>query len=155
MAANKLFTKIRTDGKIGEPKVCVKCGKMFTYLGFGHFYCPTCKERDKEDFEKVRDYIYENGVASALEVSEATGVSLKVIEQYLREGRLEIPESSPIFIKCEKCGIDIRSGRLCAECATSLSNAMRIEMNFDNEQIGAVPKKLDGKMRYLTKKITK
>lgn len=151
VAGNKLFTKINDNGDLGETKVCVRCGRMFTYLGFGHFYCPLCKDKDKEDFEKVRDYIYNHGVASAIEVAEATGVDLKTIEQYLREGRLEIPESSPIFIKCEKCGIDIRSGRLCPTCATTLSNAMKVQMNFDNEQIGEVPKRLEGKMRYFTK----
>lgn len=151
MAENKIYAKRNRDGEIGEPKVCVRCGRMFTYLGFGHYYCPMCKERDNEDFTRVKEYIYEHGVAPSLEVSEQTGVDLKIIQQYLREGRLEIPESSPIFIKCEKCGIDIRSGRLCPNCATSLSNAMRIEMDFDNEQIGEVPKKKEGKMRYFTK----
>ena len=138
-------------GEIGEPKICVKCGRMFTYLGFGHYYCSVCKIRDEEEFTKVKDYIYEHGVAPALEVSEMTGVSMKIIQQYLREGRLEIPEGSPIFIKCEKCSIDIRSGRLCSNCATSLSKAMRTDMDFDDEQIGQIPKKLTGKMRFLGK----
>jgi len=135
----------------GETKVCVKCKRIFNYSGYGHFYCPLCKKRDEEDFTKVKDYIYGNGVASSLEVSEMTGVNYNTIQQYLREGRLEIPEGSPIFIKCEKCAIDIRSGRLCPECATKLSNAMRIEMNFDDEEIGPVPKVIIGKMRFLGK----
>lgn len=146
-----ILARHNENGEMGEPKVCSRCGRMFTYLGFGHFYCPVCKEKDAEDFTRVKEYIYENGVAPALEVSEKTGVSLKIIEQYLREGRLEIPECSPIFIKCEMCAVDIRSGRLCPSCATTLSNAMRIEMNFDDDQIGEIPKKMEGKMRYLGK----
>lgn len=146
-----ILARHNENGEIGEPKVCVRCSRMFTYLGFGHFYCPACKEKDMEDFTRVKEYIYENGVASALEVSENTGVNLKIIEQYLKEGRLEIPEGSPIFIKCEMCSIDIRSGRLCPSCAVSLSNTMRIEMNFDDEQIGEIPKKMEGKMRYFGK----
>lgn len=147
----KMLEKHNEYGDMGDLKVCVRCGRMFRYLGYGHFYCPVCKEKDIEDFNKVKDYIYENGIAPALEVSENTGVSLKIIEQYLREGRLEIPESSPIFIKCEMCSVNIRSGRLCASCATKLTNAMRIEMNFDDEQIGEIPKKTEGKMRFLNK----
>ncbi len=149
MASEKeIFKKNNERGNTGETKVCVRCGRMFTYLGFGHYYCPLCKERDMEDFAKVKDYIYNHGTAPALEVSEQTGVGLKIIEQYLREGRLEIPENSPIFIKCEKCATNIRSGRLCPNCATSLSNAMRMQMNFDDEQIGEIPKKIEGKMRF-------
>lgn len=144
-----LAAKVNPEGQLGEPKVCVRCGRMFSYLGFGHFYCPACKKLDEEDFRKVKNYIYENGVAPAIEVSEVTGISLDRINQYLKEGRLEIPENSPIFIKCEMCSIDIRSGRVCQECASKLTHAMRVKLNFDEEQIGSVPKKMTGKRRFI------
>lgn len=146
-----ILAKFRDDGKVGETKVCVRCKRMFTYLGFGHFYCPACKKIDEADFTKVKTYIYENGTAPAYEVSENTGVSMERITQYLREGRLEIPEKSPIFIKCEMCASDIRSGRLCPDCAGKLTKSMKESMNFDDEQIGQVPKKMEGKMRYFGK----
>ncbi|MGB8453945.1 MAG: hypothetical protein WCD89_16665 [Anaerocolumna sp.] len=145
-----IAAKLNEDGKLGETKMCVRCKRMFTYLGYGHFYCPMCRKADEEDFAKVKNYIFENGTAPALEVSEVTGISLERIHQYLREGRLEIPENSPIFIKCEMCSVDIRSGRLCPDCASKLNHAMREKMNFDDEQIGSVPKNLlVGKMRFL------
>ncbi|MFV0344533.1 MAG: flagellar protein [Anaerocolumna sp.] len=143
--------KYSDDGKLGESKVCVRCKRMFTYLGFGHFYCPACKKIDEEDFAKVKEYIYDHGNASAMVVSEHTGISLARITQYLREGRLEIPEMSSIFIKCEMCSQDIRSGRLCPSCAGKLSGPLRESMNFDDEQVGQVPRKKEGKMRYFGK----
>lgn len=153
-SVQKKVSNNKDDGivgrKSGETKVCTKCGRIFTYMGFGHLYCPTCKSLDEISFGKVRDYIYENGVASATEVSENTGVSVRQIEQYLREGRLEIPENSPIFIKCEMCHADIRSGRICSNCGLKLSNVMRIEMDIDEFQIGEKPK-TNGKMRFLNK----
>lgn len=145
--SRNVFKANQDDDEAGSTKVCLRCGRIFNYMGFGHYYCPSCKKKDTEDFIKVKDYIYANGASTAVEVSDNTGVAVKIIEQYLREGRLEIPENSPIFIKCEKCSINIRSGRLCPECANSLSNAMRVEMKFDDEQIGEVPK-LIGKMRF-------
>ena len=154
MGINKknIYRQFYTGDNEGETKICDRCGRIFLYYGFGHYYCPACKILDEEDFTKVKDYIYDHGVASALEVSENTGISLDRINQYLREGRLEIPEESPIFIKCEMCSTDIRSGRLCQECASKLSHAMRIEMNFDDTQIGRVPKKLTGKRRFIRDK---
>jgi predicted amidophosphoribosyltransferase len=143
-----ILAKFREDGSIGETKVCVRCKRMFTYLGYGHYYCPACKKIDEVDFTKVKEYIYENGTASAMAVSEHTGVSLERITQYLKEGRLEIPELSPIFIKCEMCATDIRSGRLCPSCAGKLTKPLKESMNFDEEQIGQVPRKMEGKMRY-------
>lgn len=143
-----ILAKFKEDGKVGETKVCVRCKRMFTYMGYGHFYCPACKKLDEADFTKVKEYIYENGTAPAFEVFENTGVSLERITQYLREGRLEIPEMSPIFIRCEMCSADIRSGRLCPDCAGKLTKSMKVSMNFDEEQVGQVPRKLNGKMRF-------
>lgn len=138
---------------IGNPKSCQRCGRIFNYSGFGHLYCPACKKIDDDAFQKVKDYIFENGVATALEVSEATDISMRHIERYLREGRLEIPEGSPIYIKCEKCGADIRSGRFCQECATRMSAELRMALDFDDYQVGDKPKakKQDGKMRFLSR----
>jgi hypothetical protein len=148
MQYSKKNDRLNQEGDgYANTRVCVRCGRIFNYSGFGHYYCPNCKKKDAKDFNRVRDYIYEHGIANMVEVSENTGVGVKIIEQYLREGRLEIPENSPIFIKCEMCGVDIRSGRLCPKCANSLSNAMRVEMNFDDEQIGEIPKFV-GKMKF-------
>ncbi len=135
----------------GEPRVCVRCKRMFTYLGFGHLYCPACKKRDAEYFQRVREFLYDNVGATATEVSDGTGVGINTITQYLREGRLEIPENSKIFLKCEMCATSIRSGRLCKECASKLNHAMRKNIDFDDEQIGEVPKKATGKMRFFEK----
>ena len=38
----------------------------------------------------------------------------------LRESRLEIAEGSKIFMHCERCGKEIRSGRFCEECAVKV-----------------------------------
>ena len=127
----------------GETQVCARCRRMFTYSGFGHRYCEICKEYDATDFEKVRSYIYENGTATMLELTEATGVEIHYIEQYLREGRLEIPESSNIFIHCEMCHAEIRSGRYCKDCAVQLSK--NFSGVFDEYEVGEKAKRSDGK----------
>lgn len=130
-----------------EVKKCIRCGRLFKDDGYNLDLCPNCTILDSDDFEKVRLYLYDHHTATAIELSEETGVSIVQIERYLRNGRLEIPEGSPIFIKCEKCGTDIRSGRLCTACSLSLSNSMRNEMNFTDAQIGETPKKKKGNMK--------
>ena len=80
------------------------------------------------------------------EIADATGVSENIIRQYLRDGMLEIPEGSPIYIKCEKCGCDIRSGRWCPSCAAKLSSDMKGMF----AGIGDKPKtSSQGKMRFI------
>ena len=124
---------------------------MFTYSGFGHRYCDNCKEFDLRDFDAVRNYIFEHGTATMVEVTMATGVEMKYIEQYLREGRLEIPENSKIFIKCELCNVDIRFGRYCKDCAVKMSKDFKGVL--DEYEIGEKPKKtkLEGKLHFLGK----
>lgn len=136
--------------KAGETATCNRCKRMFTYFGFGHRLCPECKALDDEQFERVRDYIVEHGTATMLEIENALGVPIQRIRQYLREGRLEIPENSPIYLHCESCHCDIRSGRYCKECAAKLSKELQGTLRIDEYEIGEVPKiKPKGKMRYL------
>lgn len=126
-------------------KACEGCRRLFMYPGFGSKFCSACRERDEENQHRVKDYLREHGAANMYQISEATGVSEGTIRQYLRDSMLEIPEGSPIYIKCEICGCDIRSGRWCPTCASKLSSNVRC--NFVG--VGDVPKsRLSGKMRF-------
>ena len=136
--------------KNGEIRECKRCGKMFLFTGVGKCICATCKAEDEAEFEIVKDYIYDNIQATIMQVSKETGVKITRIKSYLKDGRLIIPDGSPIFLNCEVCGTSIKYGRLCRECAASLSNEMRQEMNIDDFQIGEKPKSLNqGRMRFL------
>jgi len=130
-------------------EACENCGNLFHYPGFGTKYCPACRKIDEENREKVKAYIKENGSANMYQISLATGIPQKLIKQYLRDGMLEIPEGSPIYIKCEGCGCDIRSGRWCPECAVRLNNDLKA-VYFGT---GEVPKeRVRGKMYFLGKR---
>jgi hypothetical protein len=66
---------------------CKRCGKIYSYTGVE--VCPNCLAIEQEDFSKVRDYLYQNPNSTIPEVSEATGVDVRVITRFLREGRIE------------------------------------------------------------------
>lgn len=134
-----------------EIRTCKFCGTMFRYYGFGYGYCERCTPIDNELFHRVKDYIWAHGKVTMAQVSDATGVSIKQITQYLRDGRLEIPEDSEIFIRCELCGTDIRYGRYCQECATRSSKKLKSALKVDLFEIGEKPKKMKGKMHYMGK----
>ncbi len=127
-------------------ETCNHCKRLFNYPGFGSKYCPECRKIDEGNREKVKEYLREHGMANMYEISLATEVPEKDIKQYLRDGMLEIPEGSPIYIKCEGCGCDIRSGRWCPACAARLSK----EFKGAFVGVGDVPKPvMNGKMRFL------
>src|SRR5574344_1604589 len=131
--------------KLLEVGRCEKCGGPLKDPGLGVYICSKCGHQMLSDFGKVKNYIQENGPANAETLSEKTGVSLKKIDKFLRQGKIEIPENSDIFIKCESCGTDIRYGRYCPACASRL--AKQLSSALVMSEVGEVPKKT-GKMRF-------
>lgn len=103
-------------------KNCTRCGKIYNYDGFR--ICPTCRRDDEKDFQKVKEYLYDNPGANIPEVSEATGVDSKKIIDFLRAGRLEVGNDSNLILECENCGVSIRTGRFCDRCATDLQKEL-------------------------------
>lgn len=131
-----------------KPTVCPDCQAKFFYDGGGVYRCENCGRVELDAFGKVKQYLDEHGAAPTIVLEQKTGVDRKYIEQMLREGRLEIPESSPYFIQCEKCGCDIRYGRFCPECIKELAGGIQAVFH---EDMGERPKN-SGKMHYLNQK---
>lgn len=107
-------------------KNCRQCGRIFSHPV--SVICPVCKREQERDFEKVRDYLRENADAGIHEVSERTGVSVKVITKYLREGRLQAAGiTTAIELACENCGAAIQTGQLCDGCKANLQKEFHRE----------------------------
>ena len=58
----------------------------------------------------IREYLETHGPQNAVTIADATGVSVKTIQKFLYQGRIEIPDGSDSYIKCQMCGADIRYG---------------------------------------------
>ena len=129
-----------------KPSKCSKCGLMLEYKGNGEYICSGCGNVERDDFGKVRHYIEENGPSKATDIAAGTGVDISKINRYLKQGKIEIPEGGGPYIKCERCGCDIRYGRFCPSCALSMCNDMKVALD-----VGEVPRqrKNSGKMHFL------
>ncbi len=108
-----------------KPKCCPRCRGKIDYIGIGTYRCSVCKYEFFDDFGKIKDFLDQNGPAPATVINSATGVDTEIINYYLREGRLEIPDGDGLYIKCEGCGCDIRYGRYCVECAKKMSGDLK------------------------------
>ena len=106
-----------------EVKACRNCKRLFNYLS-GPPICMACKDELEKKFQKVKEYIRENKTVSVKEISEANEVSVKQIQQWIREERLEFTEDSPITLNCETCGKKIFTGRLCQDCKKNLASGL-------------------------------
>jgi hypothetical protein len=86
------------------------------YKGCGEYTCEKCGFTAFDDYGKVRLFLEQHPGANARNVEEGTGVSGRAIRQMLREDRLEVAPDSKVFIRCDICGRNIRSGVFCPEC---------------------------------------
>ncbi len=130
---------------------CRRCRKIFMYSGTGPKICESCKKLEEEEFEKVRAFVREFPGATAQEVSRETGVPTQLIYRFLKEGRLEVSETSPIALQCENCGVRIKSGRFCVNCSKKLAADMIRMGKTLNEAIqrSADPSAKEAGLRYL------
>lgn len=121
--------------------ICPECNQLMKYKFAGKYVCEKCGTEQLNDFGKIKKYLDENGPTNAIELSAQTGVRRSKIGEYLRLGRIEIPENSSVFIHCKSCGVSIRYGNYCANCVHS--------KNIQGAFIGEVAKSASSKMRFL------
>ena len=107
-----------------EIKNCRECKRLFNYIGGGYILCPECMAKLDEKFKLVKEYINKNPGAGMAEIATNNDVSTNQIERWIREERLVFADDSPIAIQCEKCGVNIKSGRFCNKCKEGLANGL-------------------------------
>ena len=140
----------RKTQKRDRIKLCPDCDVNMNYMFGEQFQCPKCGKIILSDFGKVKKFLEENGPQTAIVISAETGVELDYINFLLRQGRIEVPDGSDIYIKCQKCGTDIRYGRYCPDCMLKIAKSVNEVMWM--EGVGEKPtKKGNSEMRYLDK----
>lgn len=100
---------------------CVRCKKAFVRVN--GLVCPECVEFEEEQFEVIKEFLYQNPKSTMEEISEGTEVPVKRIIQFLKEGRLEGIEGSTL--KCSRCGIEITKGKYCIKCSKHMKNGLK------------------------------
>ena len=144
----KGLRKVWVDGM--NVRNCKMCGRIFNYVG-GPIWCQRCKEKMEEKFQEVKEFIRNNPGVDINVVSQECDVSTAQIQQWLRDERLEVTENSAIFLTCEKCGANIRSGRFCEKCKYDMTMGFQhvIDKNKPTPPAKHKDPKDNPKMRFL------
>lgn len=95
--------------------------------------CDACYKEEEAQYDKVYAYIRKktNRTASMMQAVMETGVEERLIIKFVRTGKLRISQFPNLGIPCEKCGANIKSGRLCGKCTNSLVTDLQA---FENEE---------------------
>lgn len=138
-----------------DVKTCRRCGALFHHV-VGPRLCHNCKKKDEEDFQRVKEYLYENPGAAMATVCEDTNVTVKQVRHYLREGRLTVSKDSPIGLDCESCGARIVTGRYCDICRNNMSiQFASVSKSMKKEEPEESQKSTRDRMRYLDSGVLK
>ncbi|MCH5272009.1 MAG: hypothetical protein J1E83_14920 [Lachnospiraceae bacterium] len=134
------------------PQICKECGGVMVFKGVGEYQCEKCKALDYDDYGKVRNYVEVHKGATAAEVEAATNVKQRTIRNMLKEGRLQVSADSKMFLRCEMCGQNIRSGKLCPDCETKYHRKLEDKLRDMHRQnmhgTGMVQEEASGAKRY-------
>lgn len=127
---------------------CQVCGRVFPYPGFGPDICQTCRQRDQEEFDKVRDYLSDHEHSSVVQTSIDTGIPVKKLYRWVHEERLYFKDDGTSGLFCEICGAPINTGRYCNRCKAKLKlKGVKIDTN-PGQELSAEEKMRFMKMEY-------
>ena len=131
-------------------RVCDNCKKMFKSIGENKV-CPLCMIDHEGEFRRVKEYLRENPGTSMAALAEEVNVSISLLEQYLRQERIEVSPSSPIMLACNKCGAEIVTGMYCDECRKNMVGEFQKIKNtiIANER---EEKREKGQLKYVSAK---
>ena len=102
-------------------KNCIQCGKVFIAYNRGDELCADCKDLFYEWESKVKEYVKDHPGSNINEVSQATGVSKKLIQRMAREGIfVDMPMGENFTYPCASCGKPIHNGTYCTSCLSRL-----------------------------------
>lgn len=98
---------------------CPRCGRLFA-KNFKDI-CPSCIKEIEKEYELCVEFLREEKMATIQEVHEATGVSIRQITKFIKEGRISVANNPNMMYPCEVCGVLIREGNMCDSCRARLT----------------------------------
>ncbi|MCR2806740.1 TIGR03826 family flagellar region protein [Paenibacillus soyae] len=117
---------------------CPRCGKIFA-KNFRDV-CPACMKDIDREYQLCADYLRENKGAIIHELSDATGVAIRQITKFIREGRISIVNAPNMSFPCESCGTLIRENHLCEDCRSRLTKDTRRMMEDESAKAAQLEK---------------
>lgn len=127
---------------------CPRCGLLFVKNLMG--LCSACIKELEHEYEICVNYLRENKGTNIQELSDATGISIKEITRFIREGRISIANAPNMMYPCEVCGTLIRDGHMCDSCRSKLRKDLTNAVK-ENSAEDTTKKTSDGAYRAIDK----
>jgi hypothetical protein len=101
---------------------CKKCNKLFNKVLVD--ICEECIKEEEKALSTVQHFLRDNPRSTALQIAEKTGVTAARILQFARERKINLAstEGGKTIFKCQFCGCEINSGKVCSSCMGKLGD---------------------------------
>ncbi|WNC14470.1 TIGR03826 family flagellar region protein [Brevibacillus brevis] len=116
---------------LGKLANCSRCDALFVQAV--RDICQKCYQEVEQEYERCARYLRkrENRGSNIHQVSEATGVSIKQITKFIKEGRISVAGNPNLGYPCESCGFIIRTGNLCESCIKGLKHEITQQLEVE------------------------
>lgn len=116
---------------LGKLANCSRCDALFVQAV--RDICPKCYQQVEQEYELCARFLRkrENRGSTIYQVSDATGVSVKQITKFIKEGRISVTGNPNLGYPCESCGNMIRVGTRCEDCIKDLKHEITQQMEVD------------------------
>lgn len=133
---------------MGELANCPRCGGLF--VKHARTVCDQCFKEEEAAFDKVNQFIRkkDNRTASIPEVVAATDVEEHLVIKFVKENRLRSAMFPNLTYPCQKCGADIREGKLCGSCAGQIQSDLEQDKKLEQLQQGQNDEERRGSHTY-------
>lgn len=66
---------------------CFKCGSE---MSPGEYTCKVCGQNDMDEYRMIRNYVRSFPNSNAMQIANATGISISKILRYIKDGSLTV-----------------------------------------------------------------
>lgn len=70
--------------------ICLKCGSE---MSPGDYSCGVCGQNDMDEYRMIRNYVRSFPNSNAMQIANATGISVSKILRYIKNGSLTVVDS--------------------------------------------------------------
>lgn len=79
--------------------LCKRCNMIFQNANPAIQLCPICMDKEEKDYQLIYSYVASKGTPSIMETIQATGVSRKTIQRFIKDGRVSLVTNNEITLE--------------------------------------------------------
>jgi len=108
---------------------CPNCGRVFQ-INIRNL-CADCASAMDRKLNAIESYMTRRRHADVGELSSGTGISVKEIQGFIRNGKISASYYANLYDACDRCGGPMKSGTMCITCKIKLQSEIKLMLDSE------------------------